>query len=244
MTEFLVFRLFGPMASWGDVAVGGFRPSQTHPSKSAVIGLLEAALGIRREQEDVHKALATSCSIAIEVERAGTGARDYHTIQVPAKERGVEYYTRKDELSTTKLNTILSARDYMFEAQYLVCLWLYPDGGAGVEISEMRDALLKPKFNLYLGRKCCPPALPVWPIVIEKSTFEEALEAYAARTADTLKAVCPSALVEQPSDYYWESSADTDLEPVETFVRRDVPLNRKRWQFGERAEHHARPQRG
>ena len=51
MADFLVFQLYGALASWGDIAVGEYRPSQGQPSKSAVTGLLAAALGIARADE-------------------------------------------------------------------------------------------------------------------------------------------------------------------------------------------------
>ena len=46
--DYLVFRLYGPMCSWGDIAVGEVRPSTVHPSKSAILGLIAAALGVKR----------------------------------------------------------------------------------------------------------------------------------------------------------------------------------------------------
>ena len=58
MQEFLIFRLYGSMASWGDIAVGEFRPTFDHPSKSAVIGLIAAAMGIRRDEEERQRELA------------------------------------------------------------------------------------------------------------------------------------------------------------------------------------------
>ena len=47
--DFLVFQLQGPMAAWGDTAVGEFRPSLDAPGLSSLVGLLGAALGLRRE---------------------------------------------------------------------------------------------------------------------------------------------------------------------------------------------------
>ncbi len=58
MRDFLVFRLYGPLASWGDIAVGEQRPTTPHPSKSAVLGLIAAALGVRRDEEERQQALA------------------------------------------------------------------------------------------------------------------------------------------------------------------------------------------
>ena len=50
MKDYLLFRLHGALASWGDIAVGDIRPSYRYPSKSAVIGLLAAALGVERDE--------------------------------------------------------------------------------------------------------------------------------------------------------------------------------------------------
>jgi CRISPR system Cascade subunit CasD len=49
MMEYLLFRLYGPLASWGEIAVGESRHTATYPGKSALLGLLAAALGIRRD---------------------------------------------------------------------------------------------------------------------------------------------------------------------------------------------------
>ena len=49
--DILVFRLYGPMASWGEIAVGENRHTANYPSKSALLGLLGAALGIERDDE-------------------------------------------------------------------------------------------------------------------------------------------------------------------------------------------------
>ncbi len=51
MSQYLVFQLHGPMASWGVDAPGEVRHSHELPSRSALLGLLLAALGIRREEE-------------------------------------------------------------------------------------------------------------------------------------------------------------------------------------------------
>lgn len=63
--QYLVFRLYGPMASWGEAAVGGDRPSGLAPSRSAVLGLLGAALGIKRDDASRLDALRASIGIAI-----------------------------------------------------------------------------------------------------------------------------------------------------------------------------------
>ncbi len=52
MTEYLVFRLYAPLASWGEAAVGESRPTATYPGRGAIIGLLGAALGVRRDDDE------------------------------------------------------------------------------------------------------------------------------------------------------------------------------------------------
>ena len=58
MTDFLIFQLQGPMAAWGEVAVGEDRGSRDDPGVSALSGLLAAALGVDRADEASHAALA------------------------------------------------------------------------------------------------------------------------------------------------------------------------------------------
>ncbi|MFH1076139.1 MAG: type I-E CRISPR-associated protein Cas5/CasD, partial [Pseudomonadota bacterium] len=154
MADFLVFQLYGPLAAWGDIAVGEYRPSFAHPSKSAIIGFLAAALGIRRDEDERQKALADACSFAVRVDAMGTLLRDYHTAQVPSEKKGVTRYTRYSELAVEELNTILSSRDYRCDAAYTVAI-SFRDGSA-YSAQMLADALCKPVFVLYLGRKSCP----------------------------------------------------------------------------------------
>ena len=49
--ETLIFQLEAPLSSWGEVAVGEYRPSAEYPSQSAVQGLLGAALGLDRDDD-------------------------------------------------------------------------------------------------------------------------------------------------------------------------------------------------
>jgi len=79
---YLIFRLYGPMCAWGDIAVGEQRPSAGHPAKSAVLGLLAAALGVRRDEEGRQKLLADAYAMAVRVDVSGELLRDYHAITV------------------------------------------------------------------------------------------------------------------------------------------------------------------
>lgn len=233
MPDYLVFHLYGPMAAWGDIAVGEYRPSFAHPSKSALVGLLAAALGIRRDEEARQNALAAACSYAVRVDAMGTLLRDYHTIHVPSSgtiRNPRTYYTRRAELAESDLNTILSSRDYRCDAVYTVAITLRE--GSAFSVVELDDALRKPVFTLYLGRKSCPLAFPLFPQVISAATVKDAL--HKALVPDDLKCL----IQEKSNLVYWEGEQG-GYEREQVITRRDEPLSRKRWQFSERKENFA-----
>lgn len=228
MAEYLVFRLYGPLAAWGDIAVGEYRPSFAHPSKSAIIGLLAAALGVRRDEEERQQSLVESCFFAVRVDSMGGLLRDYHTTQVPSFRKGVTHYTRHSELAGNNLNTILSSRDYRCDAAYTVAISV--TDSALYTVQELAAALQKPAFTLYLGRKSCPLALPLQPSVVNAPTFGEALKTVAF--GDEFSEIISTG----PAAVFWESERDSGLLRQQVITRRDVPISRKRWQFSERRE--------
>jgi len=230
--KYLLFRIYGPMCSWGDIAVGEIRPSFSHPAKSAVLGLVAGAMGIRREEEDKHCRLAETLGFAVLVECAGAPLSDYHTARVPSGD--ARYCTRKDELSIDKqsLNTILSTRHYRVDGLYTVVLWEHEQNNGS--LINIREALLNPVFTPYLGRKSCPAALPFEPQLIEAGSIIEALE--KGRFVDYQGfGINPS----EQKMLFWDEDGASGIEQQHTFERRDVVLSRKRWQFDVRKERHA-----
>ncbi len=261
--EYLLFRLYGPLASWGEIAVGESRHTASYPGKSALLGLLAAALGIRRDEEDRQLSLIAGYQFAVKVMSPGSLLRDYHTTQAPDSVGNFVYRTRRDEviLGKKRLGTILSSREYRCDALSLVAVNALD--GAPFSLHELRDALLKPKFHLYLGRKSCPLAAPLNPLVRKASGFGQALDKYpygplyiSPRLIQTAQkeagshnlADAPSletlskddlyalSIDRQQVRYYWEGDAH-DLQSQQVLTRHDQPLSRSRWQFTTRAEH-------
>ncbi|HAP98609.1 MAG TPA: type I-E CRISPR-associated protein Cas5/CasD, partial [Rhodospirillum rubrum] len=103
--DFLVFRLVGPMAAWGDIAVGERRGTWDVPAKSAILGLLAAGLGIDRADRTAHEALDRGLGFAVRQDRPGRLLRDYHTAQAPKARKNARWSTRRDELNDDDLNT-------------------------------------------------------------------------------------------------------------------------------------------
>ena len=135
MTDYLVFRLYAPLASWGEAAVGETRPTNTYPGRGAIIGLLGAALGIRRDDEAGQNALFQGLRVAVKQYSPGSLLRDYHTAQVPATQSKVRYRTRRDELNAPAkvINTILSSRQYRCDGLWTVAVWLTPGSTLNLE---------------------------------------------------------------------------------------------------------------
>lgn len=238
MPEYLVFHLYGPMVSWGDTAVGEFRPTHDHPTRSAVIGLVAAALGIRRDEEERLAALSRGYNVGIRLDSPGTLLRDYHTAQVPrsgAKRAMREYSTRRDELEApVHISTILSSREYQCDAISTVCLWSRGDS-APYALELIRDALNAPTFVLYLGRKSCPLALPLTARVVMGENLAEVFASVPFPGGGFLKRLEHP---ERAFRVYWEGDEDIGIQAIHSITHHDEPLNRKRWQFGDRIEHY------
>lgn len=232
MSDHLVFQLYGPLAAWGEPAVGEVRHSYGVPSRSAILGLLAAALGIKREEEARLTLLQTHYRIAVRALRESQWLRDYHTTQVPKENRKLRYATRRDELrlAPDELQTILSTRDYRTDAYYLIALEATP--GAPYALAQLQQALNRPVFPLYLGRKSCPPGLPLAACCLTGSL------AQVLRQGETMlhAALCPRD--GWGLRCYWEGEAEQEgLQCQQSGVRADQPLSRRRWQFGERIQH-------
>ena len=229
--QFLVFQLQAALASWGEVAVGEYRGSREHPGASALIGLLGAALGVRRDDEAAHAALRDGYAFAVGVVTAGQLLRDYHTAQVPGRTslKGRPHQTRRDELSVPKheLNTILSTRDYRQNAAWVVATQAV--AAAPYPLADLALALREPRFVLYLGRKCCPPAAPLAPQLAEAASAHVAITTYLA-------AADPPAKLRSLA---WADGVEAGLAPHLSAPRKDRLLRRRGWHFGDRTEHTA-----
>ncbi|QHI95195.1 type I-E CRISPR-associated protein Cas5/CasD [Aristophania vespae] len=174
MGRFLTFAMVAPIASFGSLAVGEERGSWERPARSAVLGLIASCLGLTREEEEAHRKLSDSCGIAILYHSSKTTIRDFHTAQMAQTQRNEYYATRADEIMRGKLSTVVSKRDYRTGIWHIGALWLR-DHADGWSLEQLQQAMNKPVFTPYLGRKSCPLALPLAPEIIKADTASEAL---------------------------------------------------------------------
>ena len=226
----LLFQLHGPLASWGEPAVGEMRHSAAHPGRSALLGLVCAALGIRREEAERLASVADTLHFASATLQPGRPLTDFHTAQRPPSDRkGGAYRTRGEELlrDPPRLYTTLSRREYRCDGWWVAAAWATGDGRL---LAEAAKALANPIFPLYLGRKACPPDLPLAPRLLDAETLREAFAAYLQEVGEERR---PDRLVACA----WEHHPVPGLEETLVTERTDDPIDRRRWHFAVRREH-------
>jgi len=148
VTTSVLLRLEGPLQSWGTRSRFPERDTETEPSKSGVLGLVGAALGMSRDDTMLLEQIA-ACRMVVRVDREGTLLRDYHTV-------GGGMF-RGEPHSVFDAGTVLTSRHYLQGASFIAALG-YEDAKFATRVDE---ALGAPKWPLALGRRACAPSLPV-----------------------------------------------------------------------------------
>lgn len=218
MAEYLVFTLAATLAANGDLAGHERRGTLGWPGRSAILGILAAACGIRRDDADRLSAL-NALSVAVAVHDDGAHLRDYHTVQTVPTAAVKRPDSRADAIRRAgrSINTTLTQRDYRTGVLYAVAVW-------GLPIEPLCAALKQPVFTLYLGRKSCPLSAPPAPQVVQSEGPVSALK--AAQLPDFRPAPPISTIY-----------SDVDLDGGIRERRNDVAIDRSAWHFKEREVH-------
>jgi len=131
----LLLRLAGPMQAWGaDESKFEHRMTGNMPTKSAVIGMVAAAMGRRRNESISDLA---SMRFGVRADQLGGLLSDYHTVHRPDKSKF----------------TYITNRQYLEDACFLVGLESELD-----VLASVADSLMNPYYPLFLGRRACPPS--------------------------------------------------------------------------------------
>ena len=149
----LVLYLDGPMQAWGYQSRFSRRTSLSYPTKSGVLGILCAALGVPKSDVGTLRELAT---LNMEVLSLQLSSRwvDYHTVG-GGYEPGSPNIPRLASGSRAK-NATITYREYLADAKFGVLLM-----GDNELLKRCDLALRNPKWGLWLGRKACIPASPI-----------------------------------------------------------------------------------
>ncbi|NOX75112.1 MAG: type I-E CRISPR-associated protein Cas5/CasD [Gammaproteobacteria bacterium] len=150
MQEYLILKLEGPLQAWGGHTFEDRRPSELFPTRSGLLGLLAACLGIDRTDVEKQQALATSVSFAVRVDNAPIKMIDYHTVKD----------ARKEHQGLKSIETIQTWREYLQDAKYTVAIWLTRQ--ATVSFDALVEAINRPVYTPFLGRRSCPITRPLF----------------------------------------------------------------------------------
>lgn len=157
MSKFLILKLDGVMQGWGGHTYEDWRPTELFPTRSGLLGLLGACLGIERQDIEKLNALAVSICFTVRADfRADYTGKpiaslrlcDYHTIERARKVDGSE-----------NENPVQSYRWYLFDAPFTVVVEAITD--AKITLNEISEALKKPVYTPFLGRRSCPITRPL-----------------------------------------------------------------------------------
>jgi CRISPR system Cascade subunit CasD len=140
------------MQSWGTTSRFDQRDTGKEPSKSGVIGLLAAALGIDRENWTDLEPL-THLSMGVRHDRPGVPKRDYQTAGCAAADTII-----KADGKQAKDGGVVSQRFYLADACFLVGL----EGEDVTLLNRIHAALQNPVWTLALGRKSYVPSESIW----------------------------------------------------------------------------------
>jgi len=211
----LFMRLAGPMQSWGTSSRFQLRRTDIYPSKSGVLGMLLCAMGVRREDSPRALEPLNRFLMGVRVDRGGTLDWDYHTAGAKIGIRSADGKIKKTA-STGEYETLLSRRQYLYDASFLVALQ-----GDTDTVNASASALQNPAWPLFLGRKCCIPAEPFFAGTGSFDTLTDALSSIPWQPRiDAIDRVDNGA--SRTLDIYIEHSPGSEI-PTGTRIVHDVP---------------------
>ena len=214
----LFLRLEGPLQAWGDQqSKFVVRRTAEAPTKSGVIGMLCAAMGVpRRKAADEWLPRLGALYMGVRIDAPGVRWWDYNTVGA-----GMQMRIAEGE-GKTKPGPILTRREYLCDASFLVAL-----GGEPALIGDLAAAVKDPQWPLYLGRKCCSPSRPL--LEVDPGDCPDPISA--------LKSVpfCPRSKNDSKDDRNripeildclldWEPTREEPEAPAEALIWYDVPL--------------------
>lgn len=154
------------MQAWGGHTYEDYRPSLAFPTRSGLLGLLGACLGIRRDDPAGQHDLSQSLRFAVRVDGCFSGLTDFHTVlnarQVGGKVRPHPVVSRREYLVPTEP-----------DAGFTVAVWEAEN--AVVRLPAVVAALARPVFSPSLGRRSCPLARPLYETEVEAADAVSAL---------------------------------------------------------------------
>ena len=141
----LLLRFAAPLQAWGSSSKFDIRTTEREPTKSGVIGMIASALGIQRNAENADDELKklNEMRFGVRVEKEGKLIKDFHMVRKIENRKMTASY--------------ITDRYYLSDAVFLVAI----ESDDTELLKKIESALQRPVYPLFLGRRSCPPTLPV-----------------------------------------------------------------------------------
>ena len=166
MNEYLILRLKGVLQSWGGHTFEDYRPSNLFPTRSGLVGLLAACLGIDRKDLENQRALSDCFRYGVRIDETVNRfykITDFHTVLKARRVSG-----------KAGDNPVVSRREYLCDASFTVALKLTDTTTFSVQ--RIIDHLQQPVFTPFLGRRSCPLSVPPFLSIVQAGSLIKALE--------------------------------------------------------------------
>jgi CRISPR system Cascade subunit CasD len=219
----LFLRLEGPLQAWGDNSKFVIRRTMEAPTKSGVLGMICCAMGLSRQAARERLKELNKLAMGVRIDQPGVRWWDYHTVGARYGLLTAEGKIKRTQ-STREYETLITRREYLADASFLVALQGEPS-----LIADLEAAIATPKWTLYLGRKCCPPSRPLLergtgfqPVIHGQDAHATLLAALASVPWQRrLKGDAPPQTVDCLLD--WEPTPEQPEAPDDALVWYDVP---------------------
>jgi CRISPR system Cascade subunit CasD len=193
MPRFLILALEAPLLSFGAEAVDARGVVSDFPGASMLTGLLANALGWRRSERVRLDRLQSRIRFAARIDREGERLTDFQTAQLRQEDKG--WTTRgvpegRAGGAKTYQSPYIRRRDYDADKRVTVALTLNPAEEAP-DLDALASALVTPVRPLFLGRKPCLPARPIFEAISEATDLLDALQQASSPDADPTRTLLP-----------------------------------------------------
>ena len=173
----LGFLIDSPLMSFGTSSRFNQRETEAYPSKSALIGMIAAAMGIDKHSPDEAVEIAKLTALRLTVVRLDRHPgrlpqrlSDFHTVggrypDTPVGKMNVPPLAKKTpsgglQWKSPDARTVITRRTYLTEAHFIALL-----AGSSETLAQIQSALLDPVWGVWFGRKTCIPASPLSPVL-------------------------------------------------------------------------------
>ena len=193
--RWLHLRLRAPLAAFGGEAIDARGVTRDFPGQSMLTGLIANALGWHRRLREEHQRLQSRIVYGAvrETEPVLGRTTDYQTAQLAKEDRA--WTTRgtpaqRDGGPNTYAGAHQRWRDYHADLRMSVVLRLDPLDEQPT-LGDLEAAFMRPSRPLFIGRKSCLPAAPIFGGWVEADTAPAALRSVVPAGAGTLRALWP-----------------------------------------------------